>query len=140
MNTIYNKMLHFMTTTTDNNILIPTEGYQLKPHRPKQKPQQRQQRHKRQKKDTNNKMKMIIKPNYIITDMGGDEIVKPHIRYVIEDMVARRLLLNSACTIDAYPMRHSAAFVPGTKWREKSGIRGEFNSRGPFRVLLRAPR
>ena len=128
MNTIYNKMLHFMTnTTTDNNILIPTEGYQLK-------------RHKRQKKDTNNKMKMIIKPNYIITDMGGDEIVKPHIRYVIEDMVARRLLLNSACTIDAYPMRHSAAFVPGTKWREKGGIWGEFNSRGPFRVLLRPPR
>ena len=110
--------------------MIPTDGYEL----PRQQPKQKRKRNNNVTNDEN------INSVYQITTLEGKEIIKPHIRSVIADMVARRLMMNETCAADTFPMRHSAAFVPGTKWREKSGIWREFNERGPFWVLLWPPR
>ena len=75
-----------------------------------------------------------------ITD-NGQEINDSPLIDIIYDMIDRQLTLNRVCSIDTFPLRHSAAFLTGTnKWREKGGIRREFNARGATRVLLRPPR
>ena len=75
-----------------------------------------------------------------ITD-NGQEINDTHLIDIIYEMIERQLTINRVCSIDTFPLRHSAAFLTGTnKWREKGGIRREFNARGATRVLLRPPR
>lgn len=70
----------------------------------------------------------------------GSLVIEQSIIDIVEELIARRLVLNQVCSIDSFPMRHSAAFITGTnKWREKGGYRGEFNERGPFRLLLWEP-
>jgi hypothetical protein len=81
-----------------------------------------------------------MKPEYFIITKNGDYIIKPRIMNIVSDMVTRRLKLNNVCVGDAYPMRHSAAFIAGTKWREKGSIWGKFDPGGTIRLLLRPAR
>jgi len=89
------------------------------------------------KRFRNNNENLQIPYNII---KNGDMVIEQGIINIVQELVARRLVLNTVCTSDSFPMRHSAAFLTGTnKWREKGGYRGEFNEGGPFRLLLREP-
>lgn len=67
----------------------------------------------------------------------GTEINDSHIRTVIDEMIAKRLVLDKACTIDPFPARHSASFITGTSnWREKGVIWGELDPGGTGGMLL----
>lgn len=94
----------------------------------------------RKKRSRSKTIEKNIHTDYMITKYGLP-VTEPSIMNIVDGLIQNRLMLNQVCSIDSFPMRHSATFVTGTnKWREKAGYRGKFNARGPYGLLLWKPR